>query len=47
MGQDVQLARSSLRVTLGRETTEQEIKKLIDTLPALIQRLRALPAMEV
>jgi len=47
MGQDVQLARSSLRVTLGRETTEQEIKKFIDTLPALIQRLRALPAMKV
>ena len=47
MGQDVQLARSSLRVTLGRETTEQEIKKLIDTLPALIQRLRELPPMKV
>ena len=46
MGQDVQLARSSLRVTLGRETTEQEVRKLLETLPSLLQRLRRLPSMK-
>ena len=47
MGQDVQLARSSLRITLGRETTDHEIHKLVETLPSLIHRLRALPAMKL
>lgn len=46
MGQDVQLARSSLRVTLGRETTEQEVRKFLETLPSLLQRLRRLPSMK-
>jgi cysteine desulfurase len=47
MGQDVQRARSSLRITLGRETTEQEIRELLKALPSLLQRLRKLPSMKV
>jgi len=45
MGQDVQLARSSLRITLGRENTETEVRKFLETLPPLVQGLRKLPAM--
>lgn len=46
MGQDVQLARSSLRITLGRENTETEVRKFLETLPSLVQKLRKLPAMK-
>ena len=46
MGQDVQLARSSLRITLGRENTEAEVRKFLETLPLLVQKLRKLPAMK-
>ena len=47
MGQDVQFARSSLRITLGRDNTEMEIHKFLETLPPLVQRLRKLPSMKV
>ena len=47
MGQDVQLARSSLRITLGRENTETEVRKFLETLPPLVQGLRKLPAMRL
>ena len=37
-----ELARSSLRVTLGNENTEHEIDQLLSVLPELVERLRSM-----
>jgi cysteine desulfurase len=41
MGIDEALAHGSLRLTLGRETTEADVDRTIDTVEACIGRLRA------
>ena len=41
MGVAPEVARPSLRFSLGRETTEQEIERVLDVLPPLAARLRA------
>ncbi len=40
IGLDPELAKGSLRVTLGKNTTEAHIDRLIEVLPALVERLR-------
>ncbi|MCS7207334.1 MAG: cysteine desulfurase NifS [Dehalococcoidia bacterium] len=45
MGVPPDIARSSVRFTLGRDTTQAEIERVLEVLPALVQRLRALPSM--
>ncbi len=40
MGLSAEEAHSSLRLTLGRYTTEEEIDKVLEVLPAIINRLR-------
>ncbi|MCR4428072.1 MAG: cysteine desulfurase NifS [Caldiserica bacterium] len=40
MGIDPQLAQGSLRITLGRENTEEEIDRFLETLPKVVKRLR-------
>ncbi|GBD10786.1 Cysteine desulfurase IscS [bacterium HR23] len=45
MGVPPDIARSSVRFTLGRDTTEAEIERVLTVLPDLVQRLRALPSM--
>ncbi|MDE2780467.1 MAG: aminotransferase class V-fold PLP-dependent enzyme [Chloroflexota bacterium] len=45
LGQTAELARSSLRLTLGKENTEEEIDYLINTLPDLVAQLRQLPTL--
>ena len=35
-------ARSSLRFSLGRESREQDVELLLETLPGVVERLRAL-----
>lgn len=45
MGLPPDIARSSVRFTLGRDTTEAEIERVLQVLPDLVQRLRALPSM--
>ncbi len=40
MGLDHLEAHSSLRVTLGRQTTEKEIDKFLEILPKIVERLR-------
>ena len=42
MGVDNDLAHSSLRLTLGNETTNDEIEYILEKLPSIIERLRAL-----
>jgi len=40
LGLSPQQAHSSLRLTLGRYTTEEEIEKVLEVLPRIVQRLR-------
>jgi cysteine desulfurase len=42
MGVPPDIARSSLRITLGQENTTQDIDRLLDTLPRAVEKLRAL-----
>ncbi len=42
MGLDPTLARGSLRLTLGRENTAQDVEAVLAVLPEIIQRLRAI-----
>jgi cysteine desulfurase len=43
IGRPADIARSSLRVTLGRETTDEDIDYFLETLPEVVKRLRELP----
>lgn len=45
LGQSAEIARGSLRMTLGRDNTEQEIEYLLEVLVELVQRLRQLPSL--
>jgi cysteine desulfurase len=42
MGLEPALARASLRLTLGRSTTEAEIERVLEVLPAVVEQLRVL-----
>jgi cysteine desulfurase len=42
MGIPAEIARSSLRITLGRSNTMADIETLLETLPVAVQKLRAL-----
>ena len=42
MGLPTDIARASLRITLGRENTPEDIDRLLDTLPRAVEKLRAL-----
>ncbi len=42
MGIDPDLAHASLRLTVGKDTTDAEIDRLLNTLPGIVSRLRAL-----
>ncbi|MGI8926794.1 MAG: cysteine desulfurase family protein [Tepidiformaceae bacterium] len=42
MGIDNDLAHASLRLTVGKDNTDAEIDRVLETLPAIIARLRAL-----
>ena len=44
IGRPADIARTSLRVTLGRGTTDENINYFLETLPGVVQRLRALPS---
>ncbi len=47
MGQPAERARSSLRITLGKYNTGEEVDYLLEKLPALIDQLRQLPSISV
>jgi cysteine desulfurase len=42
MGVPADVARSSLRITLGRDNTMGDIEALLEKLPVAVQKLRAL-----
>jgi len=42
LGLDYELAIGSLRLTLGRFTTREHILRVLDLLPDIVERLRAL-----
>ena len=43
LGLPADLAHASLRLTLGRENTEEDLESVMQTLPGIIQRLRSMP----
>ena len=45
LGQTAELARGSLRLTLGRDNTEEEVDRLLMVLGELVQQLRQLPTL--
>lgn len=45
LGQMVELARGSLRLTLGKDNTEEEVDYVLSVLPGLISRLRQMPSL--
>jgi cysteine desulfurase len=42
MGLSHELAHGSLRMTLGRENTEEDIDYVLEVLPEIVDRLRAM-----
>ncbi len=47
MGMPSELARGSLRFTLGRQNTDADVDRLLEVLPGIVQRLRALSPIPV
>ena len=47
IGRSADLAQGSLRMTLGRDNTEEEVDYLLSVLPGLVGRLRAMPSLSV
>ena len=45
IGLGADLAQGSLRITLGHENTDEDVDALLDTLPELVARLRAMPSL--
>ena len=45
LGQSADLARGSLRITLGKENTEEEVEYLLKVLVDLVKQLRELPTL--
>jgi cysteine desulfurase len=45
IGRPADLAQGSLRITLGRDNTEEEVDYLLSVLPGLVNRLRAMPSL--
>ena len=45
LGRTAEVARSSLRFTLGPQNTEDEVRYILQVLPGLVQRLRSMPSL--
>ena len=45
IGRSEELARGSLRITLGADNTEEDVDYLLSVLPPLVTRLRAMPSL--
>ena len=43
IGRTVELAQSSLRLSLGRDNTEKEITEVLAILPDIVRKFRAMP----
>ena len=44
MGIPAEIAHGSLRFSLGRDNTEEDINKVLDVLPPIVEKLRAMSA---
>jgi cysteine desulfurase len=42
MGLEVELCHGSLRLTLGRENTEEDVEYVLEVLPPIVDKLRAM-----
>lgn len=45
LGQSAEVARGSLRLTLGKDNSEEQVDYLVDVLVGLVERLRELPSL--
>ena len=45
IGHSADLAQGTLRITLGRDNTEEDVDYLLEVLPGLVSKLRAMPSM--
>ena len=45
IGRPAELAQGSLRITLGRDNTEEEVDYLLSVLPGMVNKLRAMPSL--
>ena len=45
LGQTAELARGSLRMTLGKGNTQEDVDRLMSVLPDLLERLRGIPSL--
>ena len=45
IGRSADLAQGSLRITLGRDNTEEDVDYLLSVLPGLVEKLRAMPSL--
>jgi cysteine desulfurase len=45
LGQSAELARGSLRITLGKNNTEEEVDYLLKVLVDLVHQLRHMPSL--
>jgi cysteine desulfurase len=45
LGQSAEVARGSLRITLGKYNSSEEVDYLLEKLPELIEKLRKLPSI--
>jgi cysteine desulfurase len=41
LGRDAAAAKSAIRFSLGKDTSEQEIERLLEVLPGVVERVRA------
>ena len=47
LGLSADIAQGSLRITLGHSSTDAEVDEVLDRLPQLVSRLRAMPSMAI
>ncbi len=47
MGSDPMVAHSSVRLSLGRENTEDDVDRVLEVLPGIIERLRAMSPLSI
>ena len=45
IGHSADLAQGTLRITLGRDSTEEDVDYLLEVLPGLVNKLRAMPSL--
>lgn len=45
IGLSAELAQGSIRVTLGRDNTNQDVERLLSVIPELVNRLRSMPSL--